>query len=98
MTTMTARIRWLTAEEGGRKVQPFGPRYVADGRFLAHPEKWGIEGWDLVVNKVGDLDQPTHWRAEVHFRVEEAPHEWLTPGAEFELYEGKRKVAVGRIE
>lgn len=31
-------------------------------------------------------------------REEAAPHEWVTSGAEFELYEGKRKVAVGRIE
>jgi hypothetical protein len=98
MTTMKAAVRWLTREEGGRKEQPIGPRYVADGRFLAHAEKWEIEGWDLVVTKIGDMDEPTQWLAEVHFRVEEAPHEWLTPGAEFELYEGKRKVAVGRID
>jgi hypothetical protein len=64
---------------------------------LAHPEKWGIQAWDLVVTKVGDLAERTEWQVEIHFRVEEAPHEWLTSGAEFELYEGKRKVAVGRI-
>jgi hypothetical protein len=97
MTNKRATIRWLTVEEGGRKVLPPGPQYIAPAKFLAHAENWGEEVWSLVVNKDEESGSPSNWIARVHFWSENGPHEWLQLGAEFELYEGKQHVAFGRI-
>ncbi len=99
MGEIHATLNWLTREEGGRKELPFGPRYISEGRFLDHTEKRDIEGWSLIVDKLGDCEiQTPIWRATIRFGVEEAPHEWLVNGAKFELYEGNRLVALGQID
>jgi hypothetical protein len=49
------------------------------------------------VEKDEKLSEEYRWIADVHFLVDEAPHEWLRLGREFELYEGKRRVAVGKL-
>ncbi len=97
MTTRHARITWLTPEEGGRRVPPSGPRYVAPARFdgqLAGPDG---ANWSLVVDRVSLRPGFNDWIAEVHYLVDAAPHELLAPGAGFELYEGKKCVARGII-
>jgi hypothetical protein len=43
------------------------------------------------------LDGPFHWLAEVCFRFEDAPQHLLADGSRFELYEGKKLVARGRL-
>jgi hypothetical protein len=98
-TSKRAIIEWLLADEGGRtNGPPFGPDYAAPAKFLAHADTWLSEAWDLLVHKVDGIGDSDKWIADVRFRVGNAPHEWLVDGAEFELYEGKRCVARGRIE
>jgi hypothetical protein len=98
MIIKPASIRWATAEEGGRRTgPPPGPQYSAPAKFVAHAALWHVDAFDLIVELVRSIGDQYHWIADVHFRVEEAPHEWLVDGAEFELYEGKRCVARGRI-
>lgn len=98
MPAMKTVIRWFSREEGGRRAIPPGPRYTCPAKFISHADSWPNEVWDLVVDKIEEMGDAAHWLAEVQFRVEAAPHEWLVPGAEFELCEGHRRVAVGRIE
>ncbi len=99
MIVKRAVIQWVAWEEGGRTAPPSGSRYSAPVRFMGAREPWPPkEGWDLVVDMVQSLGGPHRWLADVHFRVEEAPHQNLVDGAEFELYEGWRCVARGRIE
>ncbi|HWE40591.1 MAG TPA: hypothetical protein VG406_28850 [Isosphaeraceae bacterium] len=43
------------------------------------------------------MGDPSRWFAEVYFLFDDAPHELLRPGNEFELYEGKTCVARGVI-
>ncbi len=97
MTSRPARITWLKPEEGGRRVPPSGPRYVAPARFDAQAA--GLEGanWSLVVDLQSHPAGATDWIAEVRYLVGEAPHEVLLQGARFELYEGKKCVARGVI-
>jgi hypothetical protein len=97
MTSRLARITWLTPEEGGRRVPPSGPRYIAPARFEDQPP--GAEGanWSLVVDLVSRPPGSADWLAEVRYLVDEAPHELLRLGASFELYEGKKCVARGAI-
>ena len=97
MNGMKAEIRWLTFEEGGRRSLPTGPMYVAPAKFLAHSEKWGVEDWSLVVEKIENADGSKEWLTNVWFGMEDAPHEWLSSGSSFELYEGCRCVGIGRI-
>jgi hypothetical protein len=98
MIVQRAVVRWLSKEEGGRQAIPPGPQYIAPAKFSDHADTWDSEHWSLVVNKVEERGGPAQWLAEVHFWAENGPHEWLAPGSEFELYEGKRRVAFGRIE
>jgi hypothetical protein len=97
MTTRLARITWLTAEEGGRRVLPCGPRYSAPARFESQAA--GPEGanWSLVVELVSRPPESTDWIAEVRYLFDDAPHELLLQDANFELYEGKKCVARGAI-
>ena len=98
-TTKRAIIDWLSAEQGGRRSgPPFGPDYAAPAKFLAHADMWLVQDFDLLVHKVECIGGPSKWLADVRFRIDEAPNEWMTPQADFELYEGKRCVARGRID
>jgi hypothetical protein len=91
-------IEWMSAEQGGRSSgPPIGPDYAAPAKFLAHADAWILEAWDLLVHQVECVGGSDKWLADVQFRVNEAPHEWIVPNAEFELYEGKRRVATGVI-
>jgi hypothetical protein len=97
-TTKQAIIEWVPTEQGGRRSgAPFGPDYAAPAKFLAHADTWQLGAWDLLVHKVDCLGEPDRWLADIRFRVDEAPHHWLIPQAAFELYEGKRCVARGRV-
>jgi hypothetical protein len=95
MTNRLARITWLAPEEGGRRVPPSGPRYIAPARFEGPAA--GSEGanWSLVVDLISHPPGSADWIAEVRYLFDEAPHELLLPGTRFELYEGKKCVARG---
>jgi len=97
MTQRTARITWLTAEQGGRGVPPSGPRYVAPVRFDGGVDASECGNWSLVVELVTHPAPSADWIADVRFLADEAPQTWLTDGASFALYEGKKRVAVGTI-
>ncbi len=96
---MLALIDWISKAEGGRRRLPSGvgePPYSPEVRFLDDP--WPAEiGWSFAVRKVSELDYPRRWLAEVAYRMPEAPGERLQEGREFELYEGKKCVARGRL-
>jgi hypothetical protein len=95
MTEMTARIVWRSAAQGGRQTPPSGPRYISPVRFEGIPDTQ--DSWSLVVEPVGGSPNSTEWFATVRFLVAEAPRELLREGARFELFEGKRCVAVGTV-
>lgn len=93
-----AVIDWISPADGGRRSgPPDGSDYAAPAKFIAHADTWSFEAWDLLVHKVKCVGGQNKWIAEVHFRVDEAPHAWLIPHAVFELYEGRRCVAIGTI-
>jgi hypothetical protein len=73
------------------------PSYATEIRFL-DGETWpAFDAWSLVVVKNEASSTEFAWTADVHFLVEEAPHESLRKGRVFELYEGNKCVARGRI-
>jgi hypothetical protein len=101
MIRMRAQVDWTPEDQGGRRRPPSGvgrPAYAAVVRFTDVNGPWPPpEAWSLVVEKDEALSQPTRWIADIHFLVEEAPHDALRPGRSFELYEGSRCVARGQV-
>jgi hypothetical protein len=99
MDARRAIIDWIPKEEGGRSQPPSGvgsPPYSTVIRFVEDPWPSPV-AWSLVVNKDEKLSEQGRWLADVHFLFEEAPHDALRDGREFELYEGNKCVARGRI-
>ncbi len=96
---MRAEIEWVPPEQGGRKARPTGDRpqgYMPIVRIEGQP--WpGEVAWSLVVIKESEGPREDCWIADVRFRVDEAPHHLLGVGTWFDLYEGRRRVARGRV-
>lgn len=101
MTTMRAFVEWIPKEQGGRVLPPAGvgsPSYATVVRFRDDDASWPPPiAWSLVVEKVEALSEHYKWIADVYFLVSNAPHESLRPGRQFELFEGSRCVARGKI-
>ena len=97
MTTRTAKITWLTPDQGGRRAPPSGPQYIAPARFIVAADRSSYGNWGLVVDLVSRPAASNDWIAKVRFLVGEAPHEWLADGTRFELYEGTKRVAQGNV-
>jgi hypothetical protein len=98
---MRSVVEWIPKEKGGRSEPPAGvgsPPYATVVRFVDTEEPWPPpEAWSLVVEKIEALSEPYSWTANVRFLVDEAPHDSLREGSQFELYEGGKCVARGRI-
>lgn len=97
---MLATIEWKTFENGGRRLPPSGegnPPYATVVRFKDYDGPWSPEtAWSLIVRKLTALND-YKWEADVRFMVDHAPHSELLPGREFELFEGHKCVAQGRL-
>ena len=100
MVTKKALIEWIPRGQGGRSKPPPGigtPPYSTVIRFVDEPWPCPAGSWSLVVVKDASRSTEYKWMADVHFLVEEAPHESLLEGRAFELYEGSRCVARGTV-
>jgi hypothetical protein len=98
---MRALVEWIPKEQGGRSLLPAGvgsPPYATVVRFVDDREPWPPPvAWSLVVEKDEMLSEPYRWIANVHFSMNDAPHDSLRHGRAFELYEGNKLVARGTI-
>ena len=91
---VNAIIRWICRENGGRVHPPSGPIYYATCYFDAPVASRGINGWSVVLEFPESLNQPIMTKGTIRFLVDEAPHHLLKPGTQFEVYEGRKVVAV----
>jgi hypothetical protein len=92
VTSRRAHITWLTPDQGGRQTPPSGPRYTPTARFDATSEDRSVV-LDLVSRPTDSAD----WIADIRFLFDDAPQDFLSDGASFELFEGKRCVARGTV-
>lgn len=97
--SVLVKIRWSSAEEGGRVAPPPGPRYSTVARFESQSEaEWKRESWSLVLDLQSSLDERSCQIALVRFLAKEnTPDDWLAQGKTFDLFEGTRKVAEGEV-
>ena len=91
----SARIKWLSKEQGGRQCLPSLDKYGAVMK-VKNPTT-SIENifWSLIVENQKQVDA-LETIAEVYYLVEEAPDN-LEKGIEFDLFEGNKLVAKGII-
>jgi hypothetical protein len=94
---VSAKLRWLRPEEGGRQEPPPGPSYSTVTRFDQQHDSWRKEAWSMVVEWVEKPDASMSHSVNVRFLVSAAPEKLLTTGSRFELLEGERVVAIGVI-
>ena len=90
-----AKIFWIESEVGGKKQLPgvnenFYPMLKLD----SYNESMN---WSLVLKNIQFINNH-ETISEVDFIMKNAPHELLSKGSNFELYEGNHLVARGRIE
>ena len=96
--SVLAKGHWIPAEEGRRAFLPTGKQYGTISRFTVDAGTWLQEAWSIVL----EFDEPPSVQgnpsiARARFLVEKAPVDRLKPGHTFELYEGKKKVAMVKI-
>ena len=100
MMNKKAIVEWKTKDQGGREEPPLGvgvPFYATVMRFTDEPWPPVNGAWSMVVIKDEQASTDSLWTANVHFLVDEAPHDSLRNGRAFELYEGNKCVARGTI-
>ena len=95
-----ARIKWLSPEAGGRKEPPAGPIYSTVVHFEDDTTNWPETAWSLVVELKEPPDKSLESSATIWFLAHnhpETPDHFLRPGGRFELFEGNKLVAKGKI-
>jgi hypothetical protein len=96
--SVVAKVHWVSPEEGGRISLPTGKKYSTIARFPEDTGTWLQEAWSIVL----EFDEPPAAQgnpsmAKARFLAGQAPIDRLKPGRAFELYEGKKKVAMVEI-
>jgi len=97
MKTASAKLHWMSPEEGGRQALPSGHRYSTVSRFEKQRETWRKEAWSLVVEWTEPPDASRTHCVNVRFLVDGAPEQLLAAGSRFELMEGELAVATGVV-
>jgi len=96
---VNVEIYWFTQAEGGRKDPPTGSTYSTVAKFDAIKDRWPEEAWSVVIkfDLLAGSDKINETSGKLRFLSEEAPINLLYPGSKFELFEGKRRVAMGKV-
>jgi len=93
---VTAQIKWLSPETGGRQFIPQGNEYAAPARFEGRND-WTQSAYSLALRTTSGENFQLEDEVDAGFLVPHAPVDWLVPGARFSLYEGKRRVLEGVV-
>ena len=96
-----AKIKWLLMEEGGREKQlPLNSRYTPQIRLISESQKYIKEAWSIMFNST-ETDENNESIIEFDFLNKGSyppeRYEKLISGEEFNLYEGAKKVAIGKV-
>lgn len=100
----TARVRWLTASEGGRKSgPPTAPVYMATAVFHIGGEEETVPGWPGTADQLSILVQRTEGQGDgsdisiIGFLVPDLARVHLHPNARLLILEGPKVVAEATI-
>jgi hypothetical protein len=84
-------LRWLVKVPTGQS--PRGQSFSRPARFDNQGDDWTQSAWSLVINPTGAPDAKGQQSATARFLVADAPHDWLSVGRRFTLYEGTLALA-----
>jgi hypothetical protein len=94
--TVKAALHWFELQSN--RPFPRSQRFSRPARFEHQGEDRKQNAWSLTVITEGDVDAQGRQSAEVKFLVPEAPHDWLSIGKRFTLFEGELALAEGIVE
>ncbi len=98
MDTRRASIHWIPVGDGGRHAPPPGPTYSTVARFTALADRWPHEAWSVVLGINEPADGGGRMTATIRMLAgDAAPRGLLDAGSTFDLFEGSRCVAQGRV-
>jgi hypothetical protein len=97
MRSAEVRLLWLVG--GLSNHSPRGQRICLPARFDHQSmQDWLDDAWSLVVEVEGIPDALGNQIGNARFLVPNAPHDWLSVGKKFTLFEGNLAVATGEIQ
>jgi hypothetical protein len=83
--TVKVVLHWLvSAPDGGL---PRGQQFSRPARFDHQGDDWTRNAWSLVITTEGFPDVGGRQLATAKFLASEAPHDWLSAGRRFTLFE-----------
>lgn len=96
-----ARIRWRSADDGGRQSgPPPGPRYAATAVFVLGDDAQLIPNWpaggehfSVLLEYIGSGDHGSEVVAKIDFLARDLAADHVRQGAQFVIMEGRRPVA-----
>jgi hypothetical protein len=96
--TRTAKVflHWLVSSPSNHS--PRGQRFSLPARFDHQGDDWTNDAWSLVVDVEGVPDALGNQIGTARFLVSSAPHDWLSEGKRFTLFEGRLPIAEGEIK
>lgn len=95
MSTAIVRLHWKVNTPKG--VSPRGNRFCAPARFADQGDDWINNAWSLMVTFEEPPDSQGDQLGKAHFLVADAPHDWLSIGKRFTLFEGRLAIADGVV-
>jgi len=83
--TAKVRLHWLVETHTRNQEQ----RIVRPARFDHQGEDWKKDAWSLVIEAAGAPDDNGNQVGTARFLSSAAPHDWLSEGRRFTLFENK---------
>ena len=90
------QIKWKIDMSANNR-SPRGNTFSTVAKFEHQGSEWNNDAWSLIIESRTLPDSEGRQDVLVRFLAPDAPHEWLEKGRKFELYEGSRLIAEGRI-
>lgn len=88
-------LQWL--QQGSANHSPRGQRFVLPARFEHQGDDWMEDAWSLVVEVDGVPESDGKQYGIARFLMPTAPHDWLSEGKQFTIFEGKLALAHGSV-
>jgi hypothetical protein len=94
----TAKVTLYWIEKPLDRPFPRAQKFSRPARFDHQGEDWKHDAWSLTVITEGAVDEENHETATANFLVPDAPHDWLSVGRHFTLFEGELALAECVVE
>lgn len=89
-------LHWSVSAPSGES--PREQRFSVPARFDHQGEDWIRDAWSLVITTDGTPHASGEQFATARFLMPDAPHDWLSVGKQFTLFEGRMPIAQGVVK